>query len=149
MRKLLNLSHFRRQRTKVGGSKWLDTIVVLTVNYTNKRLGDEPFLQILSESKGNRKYLGFGGTMVARLKLKRIDGRTHQEWSLWFNSTQHGQTHQDRIMIGIDRLKSFRDLLYGGAWPFLVRELICLVNSDNVRDLDILIRWPLYFRVGY
>ena len=23
----------------------------------------------------------------------------------------------------------------GGAWPFLVGELICLVNSDNERDL--------------
>ena len=22
----------------------------------------------------------------------------------------------------------------GGAWPFLVGELICLVNSDNERD---------------
>jgi hypothetical protein len=37
-------------------------------------------------------------------------------------------------------LKSFHDFLYGGAWPFLVRELICLVNSVNVRDLNILIR---------
>ncbi len=24
----------------------------------------------------------------------------------------------------------------GGAWPFLVRGLICLVYSDNERDLD-------------
>jgi hypothetical protein len=27
----------------------------------------------------------------------------------------------------------------GGAWPFLVRGLICLVNSDNERDLDLLV----------
>ena len=27
----------------------------------------------------------------------------------------------------------------GGAWPFLVRGLICLVNSDNERDLNLLI----------
>jgi len=26
----------------------------------------------------------------------------------------------------------------GGAWPFLVRGLICLVNSDNERDLNLL-----------
>jgi len=39
-------------------------------------LEDEPFLQILSAFKGNRKFLGSGGSMVARLKLKRIDGRT-------------------------------------------------------------------------
>ncbi len=27
----------------------------------------------------------------------------------------------------------------GGAWPFLVGGLICLVNSDNERDLILLI----------
>ena len=26
----------------------------------------------------------------------------------------------------------------GGAWPFLVRGVICLVNSDNERDLILL-----------
>ncbi len=28
----------------------------------------------------------------------------------------------------------------GGAWPFLVGEVTCLVNSDNGRDLDVLVR---------
>ena len=28
----------------------------------------------------------------------------------------------------------------GGAWPFLVGGLICLVNSDNERDLRLLSR---------
>ena len=28
----------------------------------------------------------------------------------------------------------------GGAWPFLVGEVTCLVNSVNGRDLDLLIR---------
>jgi hypothetical protein len=28
----------------------------------------------------------------------------------------------------------------GGAWPFLVGGVICLVNSDNERDLDQLTR---------
>ena len=28
----------------------------------------------------------------------------------------------------------------GGAWPFLVGEVTCLVNSDNGRDLDLLNR---------
>ena len=28
----------------------------------------------------------------------------------------------------------------GGAWPFLVGEVTCLVNSDNGRDLDLLTR---------
>jgi len=35
----------------------------------------ETFFQIPSESKGNQKFLISGGSMVTRLKLKRIDGR--------------------------------------------------------------------------
>ena len=38
----------------------------------------------------------------------------------------------------IDRLKIFLDSMGGGAWPFLVGGLICLVNSVNERDLDLL-----------
>lgn len=29
----------------------------------------------------------------------------------------------------------------GGAWPFLVGGVICLVNSDNERDLNLLTRF--------
>jgi hypothetical protein len=34
----------------------------------------------------------------------------------------------------------------GGAWPFLVGGVICLVNSDNERDLDLLnsLPWPFW-----
>ena len=38
----------------------------------------------------------------------------------------------------IDRLKIFLDSMGGGAWPFLVGGVICLVNSDNERDLNLL-----------
>ncbi len=38
----------------------------------------------------------------------------------------------------IDRLKIFLDPMGGGAWPFLVGGVICLVNSVNERDLDLL-----------
>ena len=38
----------------------------------------------------------------------------------------------------IDRLKIFLDSVGGGAWPFLVGGVICLVNSVNERDLDLL-----------
>lgn len=34
----------------------------------------------------------------------------------------------------------------GGAWPFLVGGVICLVNSDNERDLNLLNSW-IYVRV--
>lgn len=34
----------------------------------------------------------------------------------------------------------------GGAWPFLVGGVICLVNSDNERDLNLLTRsnYPIF-----
>ncbi len=38
----------------------------------------------------------------------------------------------------IDRLKTFLSSVGGGAWPFLVGGVICLVNSVNERDLDLL-----------
>ncbi len=38
----------------------------------------------------------------------------------------------------IDRLKIFLDSMGGGAWPFLVGGVICLVNSVNERDLGLL-----------
>ena len=40
----------------------------------------------------------------------------------------------------IDRLKIFLDSMGGGAWPFLVGGVICLVNSVNERDLNLLNR---------
>jgi hypothetical protein len=46
------------------------------------------------------KSLGSGGSMVARLKLKGIDGRAHQEWSLRLNLTQHGETYQVELTFG-------------------------------------------------
>jgi hypothetical protein len=36
-------------------------------------------------------------------------------------------------------LKIFLDSMGGGAWPFLVGGVICLVNSVNERDLILLI----------
>ncbi len=45
------------------------------------------------------KFLGSGGSMVARLKLKGIDGTAHQEWSLRLNLTQHGKAHKVKILL--------------------------------------------------
>ena len=86
------------------------------------------------------KCMGFGGSMVARLKLKGIDGRAHQEWSLRLNLTQHGETYQGQIAGGLTDWGFFLDLLGGGAWSFLVGGVNCLVNSDNERDLNLLNR---------
>ena len=35
----------------------------------------------------------------------------------------------------------------GGAWPFLVGGVICLVNSDNERGLNLLIRFFYFMKV--
>ena len=37
--------------------------------------------------------------------------------------------------------------MVGGAWPFLVRGVICLVYSDNERDSNLLNRWPIALSV--
>jgi hypothetical protein len=46
----------------------------------------------------------------------------------------------------IDRWKIFLDLEGGGAWPFLVGGVICLVNSVNERDLVAMVVSP-YIRI--
>ena len=53
---------------------------------------------------------------VARLKLKGIDGRA-----------------PPRV-----EPVAFLDYMGGVAWPLLVGGVICLVNSDNERDLNLL-----------
>ncbi len=45
-------------------------------------------------------------------------------------------------------MQIFLDSVVGGAWPFLVRGVICLVNSVNERDLSLLnsqVKIRLYF----
>ncbi len=37
----------------------------------------------------------------------------------------------------------------GGAWPFLVGGVICLVNSDNERDSVLLNRFNLSFGLEF
>jgi hypothetical protein len=78
--------------------------------------------------------------MVARLKLKGIDGRAPPgvEPAAQFDSTRENLPGPD--IVRIDRLKIFLDSMGGGAWPFLVGGVICLVNSVNERDFDLLNR---------
>lgn len=41
------------------------------------------------------KYSGYGGSMVARLKLKGIDGHPHKRWSMLFNSKIREEPYLD------------------------------------------------------
>jgi hypothetical protein len=50
-------------------------------------------------------------------------------------------SNQTRLLpdiVRIDRLTIFLDSMGGGAWPFLVGGVICLVNSVNERDDSLL-----------
>ena len=42
-------------------------------------------------------------------------------------------------------IELFLDSVGGGAWPFLVRGVICLVNSDNERDSSLLTMYVGWF----
>ncbi|KAM3715059.1 4-hydroxy-3-methylbut-2-en-1-yl diphosphate synthase (flavodoxin) [Dirofilaria immitis] len=44
-----------------------------------------------SELPGNERFFGSGGSMVAKLNLKKLTEGHHQEWSLRLNLTQHGK----------------------------------------------------------
>ncbi len=125
---------FHWSRTKVRGSKMIR--YHRSSHSKRCRLGIEfsSLSRRISAPYVKTKSLGSGGSMVARLKLKGIDGRAHQRWSLRFNSTQHGETHQVQTWEGLTVWKHFLDFMGGGAWPFLVGGVICLVDSDNERD---------------
>ncbi len=59
----------------------------------------------------------------------------HQEWSLRLNLIQHGKNSPGPIIVRIGRLI---DSMGGGAWPFLVGGVSCLVNFVDERDLSLL-----------
>ena len=62
---------------KLGVRRRLDTVVVLTINYAIQRSVRIDFV-ILSAPNEKSEFLGSGGSMVASLKLKGIDGRAPQ-----------------------------------------------------------------------
>ncbi|CAI0431536.1 unnamed protein product [Linum tenue] len=70
-----------------------DTVLVSTINDADQGSADVAFWTP-SVPYEKSKSLGSGGSMVARLKLKGIDGRAPQEWSLRLNLTQQGETYQ-------------------------------------------------------
>ena len=98
---------FVNQERKLGDRRWLDTIVVLTVNYYDKRLAWD----LLSRSPQNlqeTKSFWFPGEVWSQgWNLKELTEEHHQEWSLRLNSTQHGKSHQVRILLGSTEQSSF------------------------------------------
>lgn len=76
-----------------------------------------------------------GGSMVARLKLEGIDGGVPQdvESAVQFDPTR--KSYQAKIFFWLTDWTIFHDWIVGGAWPFLARDVSCLPNCDNERDL--------------
>src|SRR3954465_15945351 len=67
---------------KPGERTGLDTPVVLAVN-DGHWVGGSPMGSL---REGHREVPRLG-SMVARLKLKGIDGGSHKRWSMWLNSS--------------------------------------------------------------
>ncbi len=65
---------FFNQERKLGDRRRSDTVVVSTINYTDSGSVNVAFSTSLALCE-KLKSLGSGGSMVARLKLKGIDGR--------------------------------------------------------------------------
>ena len=86
----------------------------------------------------NQSLWVLGGVWSQGWNLKELTEGHYQEWSLRLNLIQHGKTYQGNILIGLTAWQRFLDSMGGGAWPFLVGGVICLVNSVNERDLSLL-----------
>ena len=75
--------------------------------------------------------------MLARVKLKGIDGGSHKRWSMWFNSKQREEPYP-----GLDMLKNPAErrecpsgsFCTGAAWLSSARVVRCRVKSLNERN---------------
>ncbi|KAF8389525.1 hypothetical protein HHK36_026220 [Tetracentron sinense] len=65
---------FTNQERKLGARRRSDTVLVSTINDADQGSADVAFRTPLAPHEKS-KFLGSGGSMVARLKLKGIDGR--------------------------------------------------------------------------
>ena len=81
---------------KPGERTGLDTPVVLAVN-DEHWVGGSPMGSL---PKGNREVFRLG-SMVARLKLKGIDGGSHKRWSMWLNSRLRAEPYHGLDMHGL------------------------------------------------
>ena len=81
---------------KLGEQTGLDTPVVLAVN-DGHWVGGSP-MGSLPKRKREVPRLG---SMVARLKLKGIDGGSHKRWSMWLNSRLREEPYPGLDMHGL------------------------------------------------
>ena len=84
---------FINQERKLGDRRWLDTIVVLTINYADKGLAEFRFVSVSTLWEITSFWVP-GGVWSQGWNLKKLTEGHHQEWSLRLNLTQHGKTYQ-------------------------------------------------------
>ena len=73
--------------------------------------------------------------MLARVKLKGIDGGPHKRWSMWFNSMQREEPYQGLTCHeSLERESAFGNVDTGGAWLSSARVVRCWVKSRNERN---------------
>ena len=136
----------RQSRTKVGGSKTIRYRRSPNHKLCQLRIGGR-FLMTPLHSVGNQSSRVPGGVWSQGWNLKKLTGIHLQARSVWLNLTQHGETYQVQTRLGLTDWQLFLDCVNSGAWPVLVGEVICLVNSVNERDLRLLNSCPLNFFV--
>ena len=78
------------------------------------------------------------GSMVARLKLKGIDGGSHKRWRMWLNSRLREEPYPGLDMYGLtpgNRGHARKGGTYtGAAWLSSARVVRCRVKSLNERN---------------
>ncbi len=74
--------------------------------------------------------------MLARVKLKGIDGGPHKRWSMWFNSMIREEPYQGLTCTGKRKRRRclVRELYTGAAWLSSARAVRCWVKSRNERN---------------
>ena len=81
---------------KPGERTGLDTPVVLAVNHEHWAVRSP----MVASPQRKREVLRLG-SMVARLKLKGIDGGSHKRWSMWLNSRLRAKPYPGLDMHGL------------------------------------------------
>jgi len=130
------------QEREFGDRRWSDTVVVQFCKRCQLEMGqcsnlDCVMVRFILLSR-NRSLWVQGGVQSQDWNLKELMEWHHQAWSLRLNLTQRGECYRVRTLRWLTDWELFLDPLEGGAWPLLVRGVICLVDSDNERDLHLL-----------
>ena len=111
---------------KPGERTGLDTPVVLAVNHEHW-VGDSP-MGFLPQRK--REVLRLG-SMVARLKLKGIDGGSHKRWSMWLNSRLREEPYPRLDMVEVAKRKRFAAGIQSGDY-----HRCCMAVVSSCREMS-------------